>query len=252
MKVLSLNLHGFLEEDHITKQNIISKSILDESIDLVLIQEYGILESGVTNLDAVMKTLKENNSNWEIHHTISHWAKFDNGLKYLEGVAILTKHKVDDIDTVVFSKSKDVQYWNKRNTISLSVEDITYISVHIGFDTDDETWQEQTKRFLKWVDDKRKVSDIIFGGDFNKNASDKDIKVFSNYKDTFLVKNPKLNEAVTLIKRDVLHETNVVNRIDYIFTSLPLEEIESSELTLNKPGKIVSDHCGVLTSFKIV
>ena len=116
MKILSLNLHCFKEEDRINKLDKIVKFIQDNDIDVCMFQE----ASQEIESNLLCDDIKEGNNAYYIANKLGyniyfHYIKHSFG--YLEeGLAFVSKYPIENPNFKTISKTTNINDWFKRDT----------------------------------------------------------------------------------------------------------------------------------------
>ena len=254
MKLLTLNLHCFAEDNIKDNQKMIADSIIEKGIDVIFFQEVAqskhldILANDIkeNNYAYVIKNiLKEKGYDYHIHYKTGNMA-FG---KYDEGLAIISKTKLFDFKHFYISKTIDYNDWNTRVivTAKTKINDkiLTLTSAHLGWSNGFEVFENQFDKLLDNLDS----SDYnIIAGDFNVKAGSKeyDYVVNRGYIDTFY--NDERKHFLTPTHLDDMDVQIGSNRIDFIMSNRQFKLIKRE--IIFKESR-VSDHYGVLVELDI-
>ena len=254
MKILTLNLHGFEEDNIYEKQKLIVDAIKRENIDIIFFQEVAQSKNSDTIFDDVKDDnygykvkllLEEAGLNYFFYYKIGNLA-FN---KYDEGLAILSKTKMFHMKHYFVSKNTEYTSWNTRVIVSAKTvvndKELCLTCVHLGWSDGYEVFEDQIDLLL----DNLKPEDInIIAGDFNVKAGSTEYKyvVSKGYIDLFFNREEESFTTPTHAKdMDVQVGSN---RIDYIMSNKELKIINRKILFKDKR---VSDHFGVLIEVDI-
>ncbi|MBN2838101.1 MAG: endonuclease/exonuclease/phosphatase family protein [Fusobacteriaceae bacterium] len=256
LKLLTVNLHAWLEENQEEKFKIISKFILEKDIDIVAFQEVNqnkekrIIDANIREDNPsliISNFLKEKGKNYNFVWDWSHYG-YD---MYEEGLSILTKYPISSTKSIYISDSKDFKFWKTRKTIKaeLKIEDkiVNVYSCHMGWLNDnEEPFEKQIIKLNSFVRENNNLSLVM--GDFNNSDDSEGYSIIKQlgYKD--LYKKTKENQGFTIKEKiDGWEENDKFLRIDYIFSNIECEILESSVVFEENR---VSDHFGVYSKIK--
>lgn len=244
MKILSLNLHCFKEDNYQEKFKIIADFIKEKAIDVCLFQEVSQRQDS----KLIDNVLRCDNSGYAIalmtgYYYYFHPIKLGFGI-YEEGLAILSRAMLCDLDFLTLSKTQDFHNWLKRDLIWATTLGYRFYNVHLGWSIGDEITKNQIIKLLDKVTNDQ--GDFFLAGDFNYPDNTEEIAMLKE----------KLYSVHDLLKLDAkLYPTfhaeldsglKFDNRmIDYIFVNKPIK-IKKYELVFNDKNTFVSDHSGIL------
>ena len=170
MKLLTLNLHLWHEEDQINKLKKIANFIQKNDVDICFFQEAAQLESN----ELIIDNIKKDNNAYLIKSFLDkeYYLYFEykkNGYEvYNEGLAILYKYPLINKDWFYISKIRNPKDWHTRIIVKASInynnEIIDLYSSHIGWDEGIERYFDQIDEYIKNINQKNK---FILAGDFN-------------------------------------------------------------------------------------
>ncbi|ARK28578.1 endonuclease/exonuclease/phosphatase family protein [Halalkalibacter krulwichiae] len=257
MKLLTLNCHSWQEDNQIEKIKWIAEAIKENSYDVIALQEVSQLITG----EVVNGSLKKDNyvfvlldelrklgvTNYNFFWDFAHIG-FE---VYEEGLAILTKHKIEKKHSFFVSQSNDNNNWKTRKIVGATIQykgrSVSLYSCHLGW------WHDEEEPFKKQMDSlstNLNQDEIVFlMGDFNNAAHLKDegyeYVLKNGFYDTFALAQQK-DEGITVEGKIAGWEKNKQNlRIDYIFSNKQLA-VHTSKVIFNGKNKpIVSDHFGL-------
>jgi len=253
MKILTLNLHCFAEENIEENQQTIVDAILKEDIDVILLQEVAQPRTNKVVYDDV----KEDNYGYVLKHKLENSGvnyyyhyQFGNqafGL-YDEGLGILSKTKLTDTSHFYISKTIDYNNWSTRIIVSAKTliegQEMVFTSAHLGWSDGTEVFENQVDKLM----DNLKHSNInIIGGDYNISPGTTEYKHIINkgYIDLFFNNQDEYFNVPTHVKD--IDGKDGSSRIDYIMSNTEFEVINRKILF---DIKKVSDHYGVLIEIK--
>lgn len=261
LKVLTLNLHCYQEEDQDRKFSVIAKAINDLDIDLVCLQE--VAENwnegqGDWNSNAARIISERLN---RPYHLFTDWAHrgFD---RYREGVAILSRYPIRRHEGRYVSASHDPYSIHARKAVWARVE-VPFIGPVNVFSTHLSWWQDgfsqQFDALAAWANSchTRSVAATLICGDFNAKAGGEGyahVVHTSEYEDQFLKQTDRRIFDRVYDKRspdwpDALRHDG---RIDYIWLKRGsrLEPVAARRLFVDTDYGRVSDHEGFLVTFE--
>lgn len=268
MKIMTLNVHAWQEENQMDKIKQLAAFINEHQIDVISLQEvnqsmdeepvtapelshyYSAEHEAVIKQDnyayLLQKELKES-----YHWT---WVPVHVGfVTYDEGIAILSRTPIMDAMSEYVSQIKDYENFRTRKILGIHTETsgkaTWFVNGHYGWWSDEEPFQgqwDQTELKLAEV----KQSQLFIMGDFNNVAEIRDegydYVVSKGWYDLYLSAEER-DEGATVVKAIAGWEDNKKPlRIDYIFSNKPVS-VKSSNVVMNgKNGPVVSDHFGVM------
>ncbi|MBO1510243.1 endonuclease/exonuclease/phosphatase family protein [Metabacillus bambusae] len=257
MKLLTLNCHSWQEENQLDKIKCLAKTIKEKSYDVIALQEVSQLIAGdkiagtinkdnyLTILLNELKELGVTNYNyiWDFSHI-----GFD---RYEEGLAMLTKHQIEEKSSFFISLTDEPDNWKTRKIVGVKIrynnEYISFYSCHLGW------WGDKEEPFRKQVDNLlfcvKKDETFYLMGDFNNSASVKgegyDYLLSKGLYDTYELAIEK-DCGITVEGKITGWDTNKHDlRIDYIFTNKQILVDKSNVIFNNVNKPIISDHFGL-------
>lgn len=253
IKLLTLNLHCLEEKNIPLNQQLIRNEIVMKNIDIVFLQEVAQYDESPLLYDSV----KESNYGYELQQQLKEEGKeyyyyfvdikhsFN---KYNEGVAILSKYMLHDIQGNYISKCTDYSNWKSRKMIKAELhlpnKKISLVSSHLGWTDEIEVFEEQIERMLTHLD---KNHIWLLAGDFNVSPKTNEYSFMLGQGLYDLYgSNPKHLYDPTHLNDIDLHIG--ATRIDYIFSNVKLEVLDR-EVLFSK--QLVSDHFGVYMELKL-
>ncbi len=267
LKILTLNIHGYQEENQLEKFDIIADSIAANDYDIIALQEVSQTEENdpvFIREDDPVQTVRANNPIYIIGKRLkekygieyfSYWVNIKMGFViYQEGIAIMSKLPIIEGESVVaccdeYNDMKD----SKRRALAKTKLDyngtpINIYSIHFGLAKEEKN--PFILQFNKLHDDIQKNGDelTIFLGDFNiPDYSDEYKKILEyGYIDLYETAKHKSEQRATIAGFIHGWENNdKALRIDFGFSNKPLD-VESAEVVFTKEKYgLVSDHYGI-------
>lgn len=262
LKILTLNLHCYQEENQDAKFSHIARAIDDLDIDVVCLQE--VAENwgegrGDWNSNSARIIRDRLRRHYHLHTDWSHLG-FD---RYREGVAILSKFDFLMKDAGYVSPSHDVYNINSRKVVLVRVEvpnmgAINVFSAHLSWLRGG--FLEQFENLRGWANERHgsHLAATFLCGDFNITAGEEGYQAVvrtREYEDQFLAATSRrvFHEVFRQASPDIARELASDGRIDYIFMHRQgsLRAVSACELFTDhdRYGR-VSDHIGYLVEFE--
>lgn len=248
MRLLTLNLHCFAEENIVGNQNLITDFIFKNDVDVVFLQEVAqnankSILSGSTKIDnygvAIIKNLVNLGQSYHYYYETSNKA-FDD---LDEGLAIISKYKLFNKEHFYVSRETSYNNWSCRKIVKASIklndDIIDLVSVHFGWSDGIEKFENQFDKLLNKL---IRSNTIYIAGDFNVPEDSKEYQYIrhNGFIDLYFNDNKKyFSDPTHLPNIDVKKE---VKRIDYIFSNIEHKTIQRKIVFKNE---MVSDHYGV-------
>lgn len=274
MKVLTLNVHGWLEEDSYEKIKELAAVIAKKKYEIVALQEVNqLMENEAashpyfiqsTNEINAIHLKRENYAGILIEELEAlgqkyYWSWSANHIgydRYDEGLSILSKSP-QVVETITVSESTAYDTIATRNVLraDIKIDGEEWIIFNGHF-----SWWKDAKENLVFKNEWNKMQQhlesikkerIIFMGDFNNEAD-----VSNQGYNYLLEKSPFLQDAYTIAERRTGHATMAAGidgwkdatsdrRIDFIFVSEDIEVEECNVIFDGNNERIISDHFGV-------
>ncbi|MGT2742224.1 endonuclease/exonuclease/phosphatase family protein [Streptococcus plurextorum] len=257
MHLLTINVHAWLEEDQEAKLDILAQTIAEKDYDLIALQEVNQLMSA----KAVTRDLREDNYGLALLDRLRRlgrrdysyfWSNSHIGYDiYDEGIAILTKLPVYEVDSFYCSQHQTADSILSRKILGLTVayqgQLVDVYSCHINLP--DCVGEDQLDNVRQIVQRSQSGNLKILMGDFNTDA-------LSNKPAYEAIKNLGLYDSYELaLEKDsgITVEKAIdgwsghaeEKRLDYIFLDQE-RPVQSSRVIFNGKHKdIISDHFGV-------
>jgi maltose 6'-phosphate phosphatase len=250
LKLMTLNLHCFAEDNFIYKQTLVCEEIVRGDYDVVFFQEVAqsktapkiptsqTVNSNEVKADNYTLILQQNlalmGHQYYLIYSVSNEAFGD----YDEGLAMLSKVPFVRHQSAYVSKLRDYHDWRTRKLVIGDIkwndQVIRLISVHLGWSDETEVFETQFKQMLELTTE---TQFTLFAGDFNI---------------------PDNSEAYSFTQHHLFDVTKGVvqtapthgpHRIDYIMTNHPVL-LHSYQTLFEHPDHWVSDHRGLSASFE--
>ncbi len=245
LKILTLNLHCYQEEDQSAKFTRIAGAINDLNADIVCLQEVGELWNGGCgdwNSNAARIIKDQLLQPYQYQGDWSHLGFH----KYREGSAILSKYPFVFQDSGYVSPVQDVNDIHSRKVVLAQV-DVPYIGLVNVFSVHLSWWsagfREQLQNLLAWAEQRHggAVAATFLCGDFNNAAGSEGYRLAAErYEDQFL----RANSCGLVTDGD--------RHIDYIFMrkGSRLQAVAARMLFTEADYGRVSDHPGFYAEFE--
>lgn len=259
---MTLNCHSWIEENQLEKMKILAETIQEKSYDVIALQEVnqsivaetidGLIKKDNFALVLLEELQKLGVTDYQLAWDFSHIG-YD---RYEEGVALLTKHRIEEKKSFFVSRSEDKANWKTRKVAGITIiydkELISFYSCHLGWwEDEEEPFKNQFDRLYNFVSKDEK---FFLMGDFNNAAHLRskgyDYILSKRLYDTHQLAKVK-DDGITVEGKIAGWDENKQDlRIDYIFSSVPLEVQESSVIFNGKNKPVISDHYGVELTIK--
>ena len=258
MKFLTINVHGWQEENALEKLKQLANAIHENRYDAVALQEvsqhresdiayqnirtdnYGLL------LNQALKEL--GSSDYELFWDVSHYS-FD---VYEEGLSLLVRHPNVRTESFYITDSTSLDHWKSRKilggTWEINDQLISLYTCHLGWwDDAEEDYRVKVDRLLDRVEQNNQP--LLLLGDFNvpdhvKNEG-YDYLLSKGLYDTHQLAHEQIGEH-TMIGDIAGWDGNQQGlKIDYIFANWQADVSKSRIVFNGIDGPIISDHFGV-------
>ena len=257
MKLLTLNVHAWLEDNQAEKIDILADTIVEKGYDVIALQEVNQLMAS----PAISRELKADNYGVILLNKINQsaeqkyslfWSNSHIGYdKYDEGIAFLTRLSVCEVDPFYCSQHQRLDSILSRTILGFTVEyqgkRIDCYSCHINLPNCE--GENQLDNIRNIVERSQSSNLKILMGDFNTDAIG-DLQSYQQIKslgllDTFELAEQK-DSGVTVEKAiDGWQGHSQEKRLDYIFLNQAQRVLSSQVIFNSKKKPIVSDHFGV-------
>ncbi|XMB72915.1 endonuclease/exonuclease/phosphatase family protein [Mycoplasmatota bacterium WC30] len=253
LKLLTLNLHCFAEQNIEQNQKLVAEMIIKYDVDIVFLQEV----AQTMNLPIIKDNIKENNYGYMIQQELS-------GQGYIynyyyepikesfgsndEGLGIISKKPLKFLSSKYISKTIDYGNWKTRKVLAYELETdskkIALATTHFGWSDGYEVFEEQ---FTLATEDFINIDLVILAGDFNIVSDSKEYKYITKngWNDVFY-KNPDFKNTPTFRGDEDTMRRQV--KIDYIMTNKEVELLNQKILFIEDR---VSDHYGVFAEIEV-
>lgn len=263
MKLLTINVHAWLEDKQEEKIEELARTIAEKDYDLIALQEV----NQSMNAPYVSRELKADNYGLKVLEHLERlvgprysyfWSNSHIGFdRYDEGIAILTKLPVYEVDAFYCSRHQEVDSILSRKilgvTLSYQGQLIDCYSCHINLpDCPGEDQLENVKAIVNRTGNNRLK---LLLGDFNTDALSDQVS-YEAIKGLGLFDGFELAEekdsGITVEKAiDGWSSHSQEKRLDYMFLNQE-RRVLSSRVIFNGSNKSpISDHFGVEMSLKI-
>ena len=274
MKILTVNVHGWIEENTEQKINQLAKTIIKKDYEIIALQEVNQpMERKEVAHPKFIKSINESNPiplkeqnyagfliqelerlgkeyywSWSANHI--GYDRFD------EGLSILSKSPQKS-EAITVSETTDYNSIATRNVLKTEIN-INGEEWHI-FNGHFSCWKDY-KDNLVFKNEWDKVREhfkginhenVIFMGDFNNDADTADegygyiLETTPFLSDAYTIAKKRYGNATIVAGIDGWNDTAIAKRIDYIFVSKRLSVLESNVIFDGKNESVISDHFGV-------
>lgn len=257
MKLLTVNVHAWLEDNQEEKLNTLAQAIAENDYDVIALQEVNQLMSA----KLVTHELRDDNYGLILLEKLRHlvgekysyyWSNSHIGYdKYDEGIAFLTKLPVYEVDPFYCSQHQSLDSILSRKILGLTVlykgQLVECYSCHINLP--DGEGEDQLENIQTIINRTQTDNLKVFMGDFNTDS----ISNHSAYEaitnlgliDTYDLAEEK-DSGITVEKAiDGWSDHAEEKRLDYIFLNQTKTVLSSRVIFNGKNKAIISDHFGV-------
>lgn len=258
LRLLTLNLHAWLEEEQEKKFEEIADFIFKNKIDIIAFQEANqhkdskVLKENIhidNPLNIIAELLKSKGKNYNY---LWDWAHYGYDI-YEEGLGILTSFPIIDSASTYISRSREKNYWKSRKVLYAKVETpkgfVNVYSCHMGWLEDkDEPFEEQMEKLAGYIKREEELSLIM--GDFNNPDISRGYELIKSYDLVDLYREANKDNGYTIKGNIAGWEDNTDGlRIDYIYADRAVDKVEEAKVVFEE--KPVSDHYGVYIKAEI-
>jgi maltose 6'-phosphate phosphatase len=262
LKILTLNLHCYQEENQDAKFSQIARAVNDLDIDVVCLQEVGEhWGNGNGDWDSnAAKIIRDRlRQHYHLHTDWSHIG-FD---RYREGIAVLSRYDFLMTDAGYMSSSQDVYSIDSRKVVMVQLKVpymgmVNVFSAHLSWPSGG--FFEQFDRLRAWANHKHgnHLAATFLCGDFNIKAGSEAYQAIvqtREYEDQYLAAvSPKTFKKIFRKQSpNIAGHLTKDGRIDFIFMQKhsSLQAVAARELFTNEDryGR-VSDHTGYCVEFE--
>lgn len=275
MKALTLNTHSWVELHQIPKIKKLAQFIAENDIDVVLLQEVNQhqetrpVDELPTYLPATKRAVHHDNYAQILVEFLADmdapyfwsWVDSHQGWEaYDEGVAVLARQKPLRVEPVIMDDG--VHGYDKvwRRTalaaeVQINNQSVWFASTHMnwwhkeGLDLFEKDFVHLNAQLQEFAGD----SPIVLAGDFNNGCEIRnegyDQVVSLGWHDAFL--STKSNKGEFTVHKEIAGWEGSVQamRIDFFFTSTPIEADHYEIVFKDHTPEAISDHSGVLLEF---
>ncbi|MBN6066632.1 endonuclease/exonuclease/phosphatase family protein [Aggregatibacter actinomycetemcomitans] len=257
MKLLTLNVHAWLEDNQAEKIAILAQTIVEKGYDIIALQEVNQLMAS----PAIGQALKADNYgvillrqiNQQVEQKYSlFWSNSHIGYdKYDEGVAFLTRLPVYEVDPFYCSRHQRLDSILSRKILGLTVEYQGHLldcySCHINLP--DCEGEDQIDNIRHIVERSQSGNLKVLMGDFNTDAITNP-EAYQQIKALGLLDSYDMAEqkdaGITVEKAiDGWRSHSEEKRLDYIFLNQAKRVLSSQVIFNGKNKPVVSDHFGL-------
>ncbi|RXJ04364.1 endonuclease [Anaerobacillus alkaliphilus] len=257
MRLLTLNCHSWREKNQLQKIKILARTIKENAYDVIALQEVSqsIFSKKIdkeVKRDHYGQVLLNELRAIGVHDYRLVWSFSHIGyISYEEGVAIITKHPIEETSSFYVSRTTNPLNWKARKIVGVKIQyngkAISFYTCHLGWwDDKDEPFKDQIDRLMEHVPHDEAY---FLLGDFNNDASKGnegyDYLLQKGLVDTFEMATEK-DKGTTVSGNIAGWSKNKQDlRIDYIFTNQEIP-VSRSNVIFNGDNKpVISDHFGV-------
>ncbi len=265
MKLMTLNLNTYQEEDQMAKFHRIAAEIVREEIDVICfceaaqslmsdrVDEYIRADNAVRIICARVNELLGQPA----YHFV--WDLSHYGFKiFEEGIAIMSRYPVTSVVTQYVSHTHDIFTFKSRKIlkagIQLPAQTVDVYSCQLGWEDDEyEPFAAQFLKLDEWVKSESKDHPVILAGDFSNDALTPCYQMILNagYRDQYTCAGNEITDETFIYPQgyDLTNEPKRL-RLDYIFTYGQPFPVLSARRLFSGPER-VSDHMAVLVDWDI-
>lgn len=254
LRVLTLNLHCFQEDDHDAKLAQIAGVIDELQVDIVCLQEVGepwndgYGERGSNAARIIRDRVKDR------YFLAADWSHLGFG-KYREGSAILSRYGFTSKDSIYVSATQDPYDIHSRRVVMAQIQvpyygAINVYSVHLSWWSDG--FRTQFENLRRWAQEKHtpNVAATLLCGDFNAEPSSEGYRMVT-------IGGEFVDQHLSAVRRNAGGAAALPpgddRRIDYIFLNqgAGLQAVASRVLFTPADYGRVSDHPGYYVEFEL-
>ena len=260
MKVLSINLNTYQEDHQFDKFMKIAKTICDEQIDVVLFCEAGqslmspYVEGDIRKDNAVKIICDKVNEILGSQVYKFKWEMVHFGFKvYEEGLAIMSKHPLENINSTYVSKTSDHFTFKSRKVIKASIQNVDFYTIHLGWEDDEaEPTAEQLNQLHDYILRQSAGKKVIVGGTFNSDVRTKTYRdmISKGYVDLYTQFKPEGKYEETYILPQGYNRRGNFYRLDYFFSNQNNLKIKNAKYMFEGQER-VSDHVGIFIELEV-
>ena len=263
MKLLTLNTHSWQETSQLDKINYLANVIKENNYEVIALQEenqhnLGKQFKGKMKTDNYVVVLQEALQKLGVNDYEVIWDFAHIGFQvYEEGLCLLSKHPIVETESFFISHTEDTLNWKARRIVKATIdyvgEKIDFYSCHLGW------WEDEDEPVAYQIDQLNAKLDPLkrsfLMGDFNNSASLEgkgyDYMTSKGWHDTYTLAKEKDNGITVSGEIDGWKDNSKAMRLDYIFTTQPIEVSYSRTIFNNQNKEMISDHYGVEVEVKL-
>jgi len=261
LEILTINLHSYLEENQVEKQNIFLDYLKENAPQVVGMQEinqpinselYYFQDEGKIKDFGI--ELNEDNYGLKLFKEICDLNYYYTWLgikesygKFHEGIGFFTKTMPEETMYFNLSRTNDRKNWKKRMSLGVKINGVWYFNLHMGrWDDIEEPFKYQWESFLNAIP---KNDKIIAMGDFNSphNISNEG---YSLVRETFCDVCDFLKEKKEYYTAkahiDGWEDEHKQMRIDYVFSNFKCNVFSVDTVFDGINKSEISDHFALL------
>ncbi|WP_054954906.1 endonuclease/exonuclease/phosphatase family protein [Paenibacillus dakarensis] len=268
MKIMTLNTHAWQEENQMDKIKQLADFINKHQIDVISLQEVNqSMDEEPVSLPELSHyysadpntVIKRDNYAYVLQKELKasyYWTWIPTHVGFVtydEGLAILSRTPISNSINEYVSRLRDYRNYRTRKILGIQTEiqgrAAWFVNGHYNWWNDEDPFKgqwDETERILKDL----KHTPLFIMGDLNNVAEIRDegydYVISKGWHDLYMNAESR-DEGATVVKAIAGWEDNKRPlRIDYIFSSHPVQ-VKSSAVVMNgKNGPVVSDHFGVM------
>lgn len=254
MRLLTLNLHCFAEDNIEDNQERIVEFIIENKIDVCLFQEVAQHFENEVVINRIKKdnyvlTLQEKLvSKGETYYIYYDYSKRGYGV-YDEGLAILSRTPFTSSSSYHVSKKVDYNDWHTRMNVSCETliqnQLYSFTSVHLGWTEGEEVFEDQLARTMNQLNND-KIN--IVAGDFNVFEGSNEYEYITSLGLIDLYFSGDIKYFHDITHKAYIDVKKEAKRIDYFFSNKQFVIIDRRIVFQDNP---VSDHFGVYIELEV-
>lgn len=257
MRLLTLNTHSLIEDDYEKKVELFCRGVGKMKPHIIAMQEVN-QSIGACPLEEGKKyPLRADNHILRARELLKKQGLKYNyiwrGMKesygmYEEGLGLLTLEEINEVDFAPLTPMRDD--WKMRYALGVKTGDMWFYSVHTGrWDDKDVPFWGQIEKLREMVRGKR----AIIMGDFNCPDKSEGYKILAQtgWQDIWGTSPIRCGCATARANIDGWGDGEKMMRIDYIFSTVPMDVSECRVVFTKQDYGIVSDHRGIYSQFSI-
>lgn len=277
LKILTLNTHSWLEERPYQKLNALVDALVNEQYDVIALQEVNqLMCSDRASMNIVPyfypsdenSIIKQDNFALLLVNMLSErgleyywsWCSVHIGYgKYDEGLAILSRYPIEDVESIPLSYSNAYDDYKTRKALGVRIKaanhSVWFFNLHFSWwekTPDEHAFQYEWQTLQSQLSQKNKDDLLVLLGDFNNAAHVKNegySLITQDYIDAFVHARNRDGEFTVVNEIDGWSGNQQQLRIDYVFFSKPVDVEQYNVVFDGRNSPVVSDHFGVSVIF---